>query len=142
MKLEPRVLGTLLLTAFGVLMVGGVAHAQARKQRPRQVAPTGEEDAPRSAVERQRERQLEQELAAMTSQATEGLVVVKRDNGSETVHLQGRFMSVAVAVENAEGGYDASCHDTVAALEKARHTSSTRKAKPAPAKKPAVLEEK
>ena len=142
MKLNPRVLGTLLLTAFGVLTVGSVADAQTRKQRPRQVVPTGEEDAPKSAADGQRERQLEQELARMTSQSDEGLVVVKRDNGTETIDLQGRFMSIAVAVENPEGGYDASCHESTQAVEKARHIAATRKAAPAPAKKPAVLEEK
>ena len=142
MKVKPRVLGSLLLATVGIFALGSVADAQARKQRPRQVVPTGAEDAPTTAAEKQRERQLEQELARMTSQSDEGLVVVKRDNGSETVDLQGRFMSVAVAVENPEGGYDASCHDSAPAVEKARHTPSTRKAPPAPAKKPAVLEEK
>ena len=141
MKLKALV-GTLLLTTVGVFTVGGVADAQSRKQRPRQVVPTGKEDAPKSAAERQRERQLEQELAAMTSQSDKGLAIVKHDNGTETVDLQGRFMSVAVAVENPEGGYDTSCHDTAQAVEKARHTPSTRKASPAPAKKPVVLEEK
>lgn len=92
-----RCVGTLVVFAFAAL--DGTATAQTRRTTKAQQAATGAEDAAAgaSAAARRREQKLEQELAAMTSRSDEGLRIVKHSNGTETVYLQGRFMSVSVA---------------------------------------------
>jgi len=142
-----------LLAAATALAVGvaGASPAQAapgdksnKKQKPRQVHPTGEEDAKApTAVELQGEAALEQ----MTSRSTEGLAVVQHENGMTSMDLDGRFMSVMVAVTRKDGTKAGTCvdsHDKLAKARKARPeavpavaASAPKAASPAP-----VLEEK
>lgn len=146
MRVKARYVGAVLLAAFGMLALGGTADAQARKRRPRQVVPTGEEDAPArgaaAAALELREQQLEQELARMTSRSDKGLRITRRSNGTETVDLQGRFMSVVVAAPLAGGGHDVSCQSGPEAVARARRAPAARPAPTAPVSKTAVLEEK
>jgi hypothetical protein len=85
-----------------------------KKQKPRQVHPTGEEDAKVPSVA---ELQAEVALGQMTSRSDEGLTVVQHENGMASMDLEGRFMSVMVAKEGATG---AQCVDTHAKVQKAR----------------------
>lgn len=132
------------------VLLGGTAVAapdkpenpgKARKQKPQQVIPTGAEDA---AVPTAKEVLAEMELEQMTSRSTEGLEAVEHPDGTVSVDLEGRFMSIAVATPNAAGGHSVSCatgEDARSRARKARAVPvSTPLTPPAPA--PAPQEEK
>ena len=123
-----RCVGTFVVFALAAL--DGTATAQTRRTAKPQQAATGAEDAAAgaSAAARRREQKLEQELAAMTSRSDKGLRIVKHSNGTETVYLQGRFMSVAVATPQDGGGEAVSCQIGSEAVESARRTRPAAKA--------------
>lgn len=59
----------------------------------------------------QEERRLADALKEMLSHSTEGLVEVKREDGSVSVDLQGRFQNVIVAAVEADGTVTHACVD-------------------------------
>ena len=137
-----------LVFGLAVLLVGGVAVAapekpKAKKQKPHQVVPTGAEDA---AVPTADQILAEQALEEMTSRSTEGLEAVEHPDGTVSVDLEGRFMSIVVATPTAAGGHAVSCatgHDAREKVRKARAGQTTEPpAPPAPSPAPAALEEK
>lgn len=128
--------GSIVALALGMCAWGTVALAQDRPSaagvgRPQQLLPTGEEDAAAAApagvaraavstaaVERQ---QLEDALVKMTSESSKGLNVVRHGDGSSSVNLEGRFMSVAIATPTKDGGYELSCQTGEGAATHAKH---------------------
>lgn len=102
---------------FVTIAIGAcaLASAHAAEHAPSvKVLPTGAEDAPtpaaaRSAVAADALR-IQQELAAMTSKSSEGLKRVERADGVVAYDLQGRFMSVAIAIPSDDGGHVVTCH--------------------------------
>lgn len=123
MLLKPRSTGVFLATALALLAPGAVAQEKPKTQRPQQVVPTGAEDAPAAepAAARAVQGQLERQLEEMTSRSDEGLRLVKHPNGTQSVDLEGRFMSVAVATPALEGGHAVSCHVGKEAVAQAKH---------------------
>lgn len=96
------------------IALGTCAFASAHAADNVKVLPTGAEDAPtpaaaRSAVAADALR-IQQELAAMTSKSSEGLKRVERGDGVVAYDLQGRFMSVAIAIPSDDGGHVVTCH--------------------------------
>jgi hypothetical protein len=113
--------------AASALVFAGVADAQSTKskgKKPQQVVPTGAEDSPLAPVDLAGEARLEE----MISRSSEGLVEVRHADGSVSMDLQGRFMSVMLATPSATGGLIASCHTGPEALKRA----TTKPAKIAP----------
>jgi hypothetical protein len=103
--------------------------AKAKKQKPRQVHPTGKEDAaPPSAADVAAEEKLEQ----MTSRSAEGLTPVQHADGMISLDLEGRFMHVMKAVPDGKGGTRLVCTGDHSKLQ-----ATTPVSKP-----PAALEEK
>lgn len=141
----PRV----LMLGATVLLVGGMAMAapdkpgKPKKQKPQQVVPTGAED---TAVPTADEVLADLELEQMTSRSTEGLEAVEHPDGTVSVDLEGRFMSVVVATPNAAGGHTVSCATGQHARYQARKARAVQATKPAtppaPAPAPTPLEEK
>jgi hypothetical protein len=139
MKMDLRPFGSLSAIAFGLLVLTGVAQAQtageAPAQSPRlpqQIIPSGAEDAPQAlraaAASRQAEQQqLERQLIEMTSESSTGLVPVSHANGTVTVDLEGRFMSVLVATPSEDGGVAVSCHTGHEVLDAANHAHDVSK---------------
>jgi hypothetical protein len=156
-KRDLRLLVSLLAIAVSILSFSGLARAQTVNETqdrtprlPQQIIPTGAEDAPSTAraasVSRQAE-QLEQQLRAMTSESSEGLVPVTQANGTVTVDLEGRFMSVLVATPSEDGGAAVSCHtghEALEAAEHAQHVAEGKAPKTAAVERPqpAIAEEK
>jgi predicted nucleic acid-binding Zn-ribbon protein len=126
----------ILSVALGVplLVANAVAQeapaAKAVVQLPSQIVPTGEEDAtPRAqdfaARAAQSERQsLEQKLLEMTSESTEGLETIRRDDGTIGINLEGRFQSVVIATPTEDGKYVVSCHTGEDARAHALHAAA------------------
>lgn len=83
-------------------------------------------------------KQLLDGLAPLVSQSTEGLNVVKHDDGSLSVDLQDRFQSVVVAKAGADAKVEEKCVTSVA--EAKDFLKGDTKAKEV--KQPATLEEK
>ena len=157
-------LGACLASSSAIAQTAPASAAKVRTPQfrlPQQVLPTGEEDAralrlatsssAAAAAERAEARNLEAELRYMTSESTEGLVYDQRSDGTISVDLQGRFMSVAIATPTEDGGYLVSCHtgeDAVTHAMKAADIAAGKaprlKVEPAVAttERPAVLEEK
>jgi hypothetical protein len=104
----------LLAAACVFLAAPGGADAKPKGRKPQQVVPTGEEDsasapAPDAAAELRLER--------MLSRSSEGLVEVRREDGTVAVDLEGRFQNVMVAVPTA-GGHSLSCMASHAQLKR------------------------
>jgi hypothetical protein len=127
----------ILSLALGVPLLSALAVAQeapAPKQNatqlPQQVLPTGEEDAasPRAGEFAARAAQsaaltVEQRLRAMTSESTEGLATTRRDDGTLSIDLQGRFQSVLIAKPTEDGRFVVSCHTGEDARAHAHHAA-------------------
>ncbi len=111
--------GALTLTAvFG--MSAMVSAQKPGRQKPRQVPQTDIEtvvDAPGEAVG---EALLEQ----MTSRSADGLVEVGYADGTVSMDLQGRFMSVMVATTAADGSQAVACETGPKALTNAQAVRS------------------
>jgi hypothetical protein len=114
--------------------MSGLAAAQKpAKQKPRQVRQTDSEPAVPTAEQAAGEALLEQ----MTSRSSAGLVEVVGADGSVSMDLQGRFMSVMVAKTQTDGSVSVACENGPQALHTARTTASSSAAgKRAPAKTP------
>jgi hypothetical protein len=107
---------------------------KAKKGKPQQVVPTGAEDsATPTAAEAEGEANLEQ----MLDRSTEGLQVIRLDNGVELVDLEGRFMHVSTVLRRGDGSAVKSCVSSKLDLQKAQEAARASR-KPAPV----VLEEK
>ena len=116
------------LAAFALLGADGATANAKPTKKPQQVPETGvEELRPVTLADQQGAARLEE----MTSRSDEGLVEVLHDDGSASMWLQGRFMSVMLASPLTDGTTIASCHTGEDALKRA-------KAKPAKAKKSSV----
>ncbi len=138
---------------FGMLIAASIAFALGgtpaaasdsarpeKKQKPRQVHPTGEEDARVPTAE---ELQADAALEQMLSRSSEGLRVIVGENGMSSVDLEGRFMHVSVAGNRADGTPRVNCVTNRDALAKAKAAPSRPEAGPAAAPKHApALEEK
>jgi hypothetical protein len=115
-----------------------------KKQKARQVHPTGAEDAKAPTLE---ELQGEAAVEQMTNRSSEGLVAVEHESGMVSVDLEGRFMSVMVANPRKGGTPGATCvsnHDELAKVRKqakAAPARATAAPKPEPKTAP-LLEEK
>jgi hypothetical protein len=159
MSSQLRVSRTLLALAVGIGL-SGAALAQDKApaiQLPQQVLQTGAEDAqaaPAAAARSVAARsaapsreQLVQELLDSTSESSEGLKTELRGDGSKAVDLDGRFMSVAIAVPAANGGYVLGCSTGEGAAEHAKHAHDVEAGKAPktllrPTKQQPALEEK
>lgn len=126
----------ILSLALGVPLLSGLAMAQEAPapkpnatQLPQQILPTGEEDAsPRAGEFAGRSAQsaqltVEQKLREMTSESTEGLVAIRRDDGTIGMDLQGRFQSVLIATPTEDGRFVVSCHTGEDARAHAHHAA-------------------
>jgi hypothetical protein len=129
-------------------------------QLPQQVLPTGAEDAAAAQDARlavplsslgssaESEAELTGKLIEMTSESDDGLVIVTLPDGSKSVDLQGRFMSVAMAGKDADGNPTVVCytgHDAVEHAKEAEAIAAAMEkaaAKGVLAAKPTQLEEK
>jgi len=132
-KWRLRTIRTFALLGLGLgLGIAPVVRAdppKAKKQKPRQVLPTGKEDA---AAPTAADIAAEQEVERMTSRSTEGLTQVEHANGMVSVDLEGRFMHVMMAVPDGKGGTRLVCTDD--------HAKAS--AAPPVSKAPAALEER
>lgn len=131
-----------LLAAGVVLGLASLTPAQAaqdekkaKKGKPQQVVPTGKEDAPVPLTPAEIEG--EANLERMLDRTTEGLQVIRLDNGVELVDLEGRFMHVSTVLQRGDGSAVKSCVSSKLDLQKAKEAARTSR-KPAPV----VLEEK
>jgi len=88
-----------LLAALAVVATTGQASAEPKKEHRhgQQVVPTGAEDAPAAARRSVADEAAQADLERMTSRSTEGLTPVLHADGTVSVDLEGRFMSVLVA---------------------------------------------
>jgi hypothetical protein len=124
-----------ILLATSATLVANVAGAESKskgKGKPQQVVPTGAEDSPQAPVaDPVGERRLEE----MTSRSGEGLVEVEHADGSKSIDLQGRFMSVMVAAPGADGSQTATCHTSHAALKQAQANNAITPAKGKPSQR-------
>lgn len=127
---NPRLLAAILLATSAVLFADvASAESKSKGKKPQQVVPTGAEDSPEApAVDPAAEARLER----MISRSSEGLVEVVHADGSVSMDLQGRFMSVMVAAPAADGSLAGSCHTGPEALKQAK---ANRTAKPAKSNK-------
>lgn len=149
-------LGLSALVSAGTALADEQVVLPENTQLPQQVLPTGAEDAPavqdaRLAVPlstlgeaAQSEAELTSQLIEMTSESDDGLVVVTLPDGSKSVDLQGRFMSVAMAGKDADGNPIVVCHTGHDAVAHAKEAAAIAEqmAKAAAAAKPTQLEEK
>lgn len=115
-----------------------------KKQKPRQIHPTGAEDAKPPTLE---ELQGDAAVEQMTNRSSEGLIAVQHANGMVSVDLEGRFMSVAIAVPRKDGASGATCVQSPQEFAKARKpvAAATARATTAPKNEPKtalLLEEK
>jgi hypothetical protein len=95
----------ILAATSAALLFSNIASAdkpEHKKGKPRQVVDTGVELLPTDPTA---EAMLEQ----MTSRSTEGLTVLKRDDGTLSMDLEGRFMNVMVATRAPDGTAVFSC---------------------------------
>lgn len=83
---------TIAIFSIATLCVGTASAEKPARQRPSQFVPTGAEDAVRVG-----EDDGSRKVDSITSEATEGLTVVKRADGTQMVDLQGRFQHVLKA---------------------------------------------
>ena len=133
---NPRSLAAIVLATSAVLFAG-VASAESKSdgkgKKPQQVVPTGAEDSPSAPVA---DPAGEATLERMISRSSEGLVEIQHTDGSTSMDLQGRFMSVMVAAPTADGGHAASCHTGREALKHARANTAAKRAKTIPTPAP------
>lgn len=132
-----RSAGALTLAAlFGMSAV--LSAQKPAKQKPRQVPQTDAETVVQTPAQLAGEALLEQ----MTSRSSVGLVEVTRADGTVSMDLQGRFMSVMVATTARDGSEAVVCETGPEALKNALAASSkapaaaqkaSRRAKTAPA---------
>lgn len=116
-----RASGLTLAALFGMSSI--VAAQKPAKQKPRQVPQTDVETAaPMTPAQAAGEALLEQ----MTSRSSEGLVELVHPDGTVSMDLQGRFMSVMVATPTAAGGHTVDCQTGHEAL---KHATADRTAK-------------
>jgi hypothetical protein len=115
---NPRSLAAILLATSAVLFADvASAESKSKGRKPQQVVPTGAEDSPAApAVDAAAEATLER----MISRSSEGLVEVVHEDGSVSMDLQGRFMSVLVATPAADGSLAGSCHTSLEAVKQAQ----------------------
>jgi len=130
----------LTLSVFGLTACFATANAQEQTpqtepapvhitQRPQQLLPTGEEDAPARAQDFASrsatisEQALDEKLRRMTSESTDGLKTVRAPNGAVGMDLDGRFMSVIVGKLREDGSYELSCHTGHEAISEAHHAA-------------------
>jgi hypothetical protein len=85
------------------------AQAAPRQAQAAQALPTGAEDAPRAAARSAAASAEAVDLETTTSRSSEGLTPVLHGDGTVSLDLEGRFMSVAVASPAAGGGHSVSC---------------------------------
>ena len=113
---------------------------KAKKGKPQQVVPTGEEDSPAAEARAASAAAavVEANLDRMLDRSTEGLESVQHDNGMVSMDLEGRFMHVSLASKRADGTSSTSCVASHKELNNAR-AAARAAAKPAP---PVALEEK
>src|SRR5262245_6550511 len=94
------------MTLAALVALSGTAAAQKpAKQKPHQVRQTDEPAAPPSVEDAVAEAMLEQ----MTSQVSDDLVAIGHTDGSISMDLQGRFMSVMMVKTNKDGSQSVSC---------------------------------
>lgn len=88
-----------LLAALVWVATTGQAGAEPRREHRhgQQIIPTGAEDTPAAARRSAAAEAAQGELERMTSRSTEGLTPVLHADGTVSVDLEGRFMSVLVA---------------------------------------------
>jgi hypothetical protein len=102
-----------------------VAAQKPAKQKPRQTPQTGVEDVTPVTVDQAEGEAL---LDRMISRSSEGLVEVVHPNGSVSMDLQGRFMSVMLATPLNGGGHSAACVVGHEALKHAQATGTVKEA--------------
>jgi hypothetical protein len=104
------------LALAGLFATSAIVSAQKpAKQKPRQVPETGVETVVPAPTEAVGEALLEQ----MTSRSSEGLVEVAQADGTVSMDLQGRFMSVMVATTAPDGSQSVVCETGPEALKNA-----------------------
>jgi hypothetical protein len=149
-------LALLALVSAGTALADEQAVLPENTQLPQQVLPTGAEDAPAAQDARLAvplsalgdaavsEAELTSRLIEMTSESDDGLVIVTLPDGSKSVDLRGRFMSVAMAGKDADGNPTVVCYTGHDAVEHAKEAESiaAEMAKAVKAAKPVQLEEK
>jgi hypothetical protein len=117
---------TIALAVATVLAMAGSAAAEKGRGKPRQVPDTGvEEVRPVSLPEIAGAARLEE----ITSRSTDGLVEIEHEDGSASVYLQGRFQSVLLAGQAADGTSIASCHSGREAVKQARKPGKAKRGK-------------
>jgi len=99
-----RNVSALTLAAL-VSMTGVLAAQKPSKQKPHQVRQTDAEPAVPPDVEATADALLEQ----MTSQVSDDLVAIDHADGSVSMDLQGRFMSVMLVKTNKDGSQAITC---------------------------------
>jgi hypothetical protein len=96
---------TIAIISIAALCVGTASAEKPARQRPSQITPTGAEDAVQVG-----EDDGTRKVDSITSEATEGLTVVQRADGTQMVDLQGRFQHVLKANKSLDGKNDVSCN--------------------------------
>jgi hypothetical protein len=103
------------------------------KQKPRQLVPTGAEDAAAATAE---DAAAEASLERMLSRSDDGLHVVEHASGMASADLDGRYMHVSVAVTRPDGSRALACVNHPKELASVK--AATARTRPAPV----ALEEK
>jgi hypothetical protein len=104
------------LALAGLFATSAIVSAQKPgKQKPKQVPETGVETVLTAPTEAVGEALLEQ----MTSRSSAGLVEVAQADGTVSMDLQGRFMSVMVAATAPDGSQSVVCETGPEALKNA-----------------------
>lgn len=136
MNRRPCTRSGILSLALGVPLLSALAVAQEAPaptpnatQLPQQVLPTGEGDASARAegfaarAAQSATQTVEQKLREMTSESTEGLETIRRDDGTVGIDVQGRFQSVLIAKQTEDGRFVVSCHTGEDARAHAHHAA-------------------
>lgn len=113
------------LTVAVVLTLSTTADAQQQRkqnQKPRQVPDSGVEEALPTTADAEASARLEE----MTSRSSEGLVEVVHPDGTVSMDLQGRFMSVMMIAPGADGHHSVSCDTSFTALKLAASHRTTK----------------
>lgn len=138
----------------GIVLAQDATQRPPNTQLPKQVLPTGAEDAPAAIAARRGAdaAKLERKLVRMTSQSDEGLEAEPQRSGGYSANLRGTHMSVLIATPTRDGGTEISCLTGAEALEKVKQAeliSAGKAPKPPksappspPQSAPAVPEEK
>jgi hypothetical protein len=102
--MKSRFCGIAMATISVVTLFAGTAAAE-RKVRATQIVPTGAEDAV-APVEDDGTRLVD----ALTNDSTEGLTVIQRADGTQSIDLQGRFQHVLRVAKTEDGKTEMSCN--------------------------------